>query len=49
MPEPLLQEIKEYLGIIDPEEDYTDYLNKEFKKAEKEDPPEETAFKYMQE
>jgi hypothetical protein len=44
------QEIKEYLGIYDNiEDDNDEFIDKEFKKAEKEDPPEETAFKNMQE
>jgi hypothetical protein len=39
--------MKEYLGIYEPDSDPEKYINKEFKKAEKEDPPEETHFKYM--
>ena len=44
------QEIKEYLGIYEQnDEEDEQYIDKEFKKAEKEDPPEETNFKHMQE
>lgn len=48
LPEFFKQELKEYLGYYDhnSEED-EQYIDKEFKKAEKEDPPEETAFKTM--
>ena len=49
IPEELRQEIKEYLGLYDIDEDQSYYINKKFKTAEFEDPPEETAFKYMQE
>jgi len=50
MPEYFKQEIKEYLGYYDhnSEED-EQFINKEFKKAEKEDPPDESAFINMQE
>ena len=38
------------MGIYEPIDDANDdFINKEFKKADKEDPPEETAFKNMQE
>jgi hypothetical protein len=47
MPEELKQEIKETLGFLVPDEDPTIYLNKEFKKADIEDPNDETAFKNM--
>ena len=49
-PDILKQELQEYLGYYfhDSDEDQL-YIDKEFKKAEKEDAPEETAFKYMQE
>lgn len=50
VPEFFKQELKEYLGYYDHNsEDDENYIDKEFKKAEKEDPPEENAFKYMQE
>ena len=50
IPEYFNQEMKEFLGYYDhnSEED-EQFIDKEFKKAEKEDPPEETAFKQMQE
>ena len=50
LPEYFKQELKEYLGYYDHNsEDDEQFIDKEFKKAEKEDPPDETAFKQMQE
>ena len=50
VPEYFKQELKEYLGYYDHNsEDDEMYIDKEFKDAEKEDPPEATAFQFMQE
>ncbi|CDW90685.1 UNKNOWN [Stylonychia lemnae] len=49
IPEGFKQEIKEYLGYYDHDSEADEnFIDKEFKKAEREDPPEETAFKTMQ-
>ena len=52
-PEHLNQEIKEYMGLNEPVRDSEDeFINKEIKplgEGSKEDPPDETAFKNMQE
>eukprot|EP00347_Sterkiella_histriomuscorum_P009466 403341105 len=49
LPENFKQEIKEYLGFYDHDSEIDEnFIEKEFKKAEKEDPREETAFKTIQ-
>lgn len=48
-PENFRQELKEYLGFVDPTDDPNYYIDVEFKTAETEDLPQETAFKDMQE
>ena len=45
--EELRQEIMEYLGLQDSNDDHNQFLNKQFKIAEKEDANDETAFKHM--
>ena len=53
VPELFNQEVKEYLGLNEPVHDSEDeFIDKEIKplgEAAKEDPPDETAFKNMQE
>jgi hypothetical protein len=53
IPESFNQEVKEYLGLNEPIKDSEDeYINREIKplgEGAKDDPPDETAFKNMQE